>query len=93
MKKWLFFLPILIGGPLLGQTNIGLVAYYPFNLAITDATGNTANAGFLPSPPEYGCGITGEALAFRGIVKSDYGTIVSPISLKWVSGNTSTFSW
>lgn len=66
MKKWLFFLPILIGGPLLGQTNIGLVAYYPFNLAITDATGNTANAGFLPTPPEFGCGITGEALAFRG---------------------------
>ncbi|MDX1939296.1 MAG: LamG-like jellyroll fold domain-containing protein [Saprospiraceae bacterium] len=60
----LFFL--LIFNVLFAQTNVGLVAYYPFNSGVADATGNTANAGIPEGNPTYGCGVLGGALQLNG---------------------------
>lgn len=48
------------------QTTAGMAAYYNFDQAATDVTGNTANAGFFQIPPQYGCGVSAESITFRG---------------------------
>jgi len=47
-------------------TTIGLVAYFPFEGSLNDATGNTANAGTALGFPYYTCGVNGDAIAFDG---------------------------
>jgi len=49
------------------QTSIGLVAYYPFDGSLTDATGTTANAGQGVGSFGYACGIEQDALIFNGV--------------------------
>ncbi len=49
------------------QTTTGLVAYYPLDSTLGDATGNTANAGFPVGSIDYSCGIFGEALRLDGV--------------------------
>lgn len=65
MRTLLLFFLIGFYGSLASQSTVGLVAYYPFDLSVNDATGNTANTGFVTRPPEFGCGVFEEALAIR----------------------------
>ncbi|MBK8705769.1 MAG: gliding motility-associated C-terminal domain-containing protein [Saprospiraceae bacterium] len=48
------------------QTNIGLVAYYSFNIGPQDDTGNSANTGVEIGDPSYVCGVSGQALRLDG---------------------------
>ena len=65
MKYHLVFIYLLCIGQLNSQSTAGLVAYYPFDLSVNDATGNTANTGFISRTPEFGCGVFQEALSVR----------------------------
>jgi gliding motility-associated-like protein len=65
MRYFLFFIGVLCLRTLHSQPTTGLVAYYPFDLSVNDATGNTANTGFISRPPEFGCGVFEEALSVR----------------------------
>mgnify|MGYP001451748664 CR=1 FL=1 len=62
----LAFLVILISYRLQAQTNIGLVAYYSFNVGPQDDTGNSANTGVEIGDPAYVCGVSGQALRLDG---------------------------
>ncbi len=49
------------------QTSVGLVAYYPLDTSLLDATGNTANNGIRNGTPSLGaCGAVGNALVLDG---------------------------
>ncbi len=48
------------------QSTAGLVAYYPFENDLKDATGNTGNQGTSFGVIDYGCGVEGEALILTG---------------------------
>ncbi len=58
---------LLLAGALQSQTTVGLVAYYPFNSGVADATGNTANAGVPDGNVSFGCGVQGGALRLNGV--------------------------
>lgn len=62
----LAFLVVLISYRLQAQTNIGLVAYYSFNVGPQDDTGNSANTGVEIGDPAYVCGVSGQALRLDG---------------------------
>ncbi len=51
---------------LTAQTTAGLVAHYRFDGQLTDATGNTANAGAVTGNPYFTCGAENDAIAFDG---------------------------
>lgn len=65
MKNQLLLVALFCVASLNAQTTIGLVAYYPFDQSVNDATGNTANTGFLNHTPEYACGVFQDALSIR----------------------------
>ncbi len=48
------------------QTTTGLVAYYPFDNGLGDATGNTSNNGFEIGQITFACGVVGDAALFDG---------------------------
>lgn len=48
------------------QTTTGLVAYYPFDGDLKDATGNTGNQASSFGVIDYGCGVEGDALILLG---------------------------
>ncbi len=68
MKKYalLCFALLLSFNILSAQTNVGLVAYYPFDGNYQDATGNTANTGVTEGTPEFRCGVLNEAVLLDG---------------------------
>lgn len=66
MKNLLILLFLSVAVILSAQTNVGLVAYYPFNSSFADATGNSANAGLPQGDPAFGCGATAGALQLNG---------------------------
>jgi len=56
-------------GEVVGQgnpTDVGLVAYYPFDGNFADATGATNNGGIASGLPEYACGVIGSSVALNG---------------------------
>ncbi len=61
----LVFLP-LWGPGSYAQTELGLVAFYPFDGSLTDAQGNTANGGIESGIVEFGCGVNGQAVSLNG---------------------------
>lgn len=63
---------------LLAQTNVGLIAHYPFDTSFVDITGNSANTGDPDGDPNFFCGITGNALALDGI--DDQVVFVGPVN-------------
>ncbi len=48
------------------QSTTGLVAYYPFDGGLGDATGNTTNNGIEVGSLDFGCGVAGSATFFDG---------------------------
>lgn len=58
----LFILPLCA----ISQTNVGLVAYYAFDIGTQDGTGNSANTGVELGSPTYVCGVQGQAINFDG---------------------------
>jgi gliding motility-associated-like protein len=50
----------------LQPTTIGMVAYYPFEGNLTDATGTTSNTGAASGFPYYSCGVNGESVSLNG---------------------------
>lgn len=77
------------------QTTTGLVAYYPFNGDLGDATGNTANNGFEIGSIDFGCGVDDDAAVFdggsdeivlSGPVENEFNTEDFTISLYFKSG-------
>ncbi|MBL7790845.1 MAG: gliding motility-associated C-terminal domain-containing protein [Saprospiraceae bacterium] len=62
----LFLSIALFSFRLQAQTNIGLVAYYSFNIGPQDDTGNSANTGVEIGDPSYVCGVSGQALRLDG---------------------------
>lgn len=54
------------------QTNVGLMAYYPFDVDYQDATGNTANTGITEGSPEFRCGVEGQAILLDGATDKVY---------------------
>lgn len=66
MKFWIT-LALLAGFcSLSAQTTVGLVAYYPFDTSLVDATGNSANTGAAVGNPTYLCGVNKSAIALDG---------------------------
>lgn len=56
-------------GEVVGQgnpTDVGLVAYYPFDGNFADATGATNNGGVASGLPEFACGVIGSSVALNG---------------------------
>jgi gliding motility-associated-like protein len=47
-------------------TTIGLVAYYTFEGAFNDITGNTANTGAVTGNPYFSCGVDADAVSLDG---------------------------
>lgn len=66
MKYRFLALLVIISGFLHAQTSVGLVAYYPFNSGVADATGNTANAGIPEGNPGFSCGVSGGSIKLNG---------------------------
>ena len=64
-QSLLIFLAFCLCRVLFGQTTVSMTAYYHFDQSINDITGNTANAGIAQSPPQFGCGVSNEALSFN----------------------------
>lgn len=64
--KPLMFLLLLLTQNVFSQTRTGLVAYYPLDNSLSDATGNTNNGGFPIGDLEYSCGVVGSALFLDG---------------------------
>lgn len=66
--RWCFALLLLgctFASP--AQTNIGLIAHFPFDNSLNDATGNTANNGIPVGAPALGsCGVRDNALFLGG---------------------------
>ncbi len=60
------------------QSTVGLVAYYPFDTAFTDATGNSANVGIPIGNPNFVCGVKENAVAFKGAV--DQLNFIGPVT-------------
>ena len=58
---------ILLTTVLMAQTNVGLVAYYPFDSDFADATGSTANAGIPEGGPTFACGARDSSLRLDGV--------------------------
>ncbi len=59
----LICLAVSLSHTLAGQSTVSMTAYYHFDLTVNDITGNTANAGIAQSPPNFGCGVSNEALS------------------------------
>ncbi len=74
MKKYslLCFAFLFSFSLLSAQTNVGLVAYYPFDGNYQDATGNTANTGVPGGSPEFRCGVVNDALLLDGAADMVY---------------------
>ena len=64
----MLLLPMVMGFFVLSaQTNIGLIAHFPFDSDLSDATGNTANNGIPVGAPSLGsCGVRDNALFLGG---------------------------
>ncbi len=60
--RTLLFLFLISPLPLLTQTNDALVAYYPFEGNLGDATGSSENLGLPEGAVDFDCGVSGEAL-------------------------------
>jgi gliding motility-associated-like protein len=78
------------------QSTTGLVAYYPFDGGLGDATGNTTNNGMEIGSLEFACGVIGDAAFFDGIedeivldgpVQDEFSTTDFTVSLYFKPGN------
>jgi len=79
MSRLCLLFVLLFGlAPLAAQTTIGLVAYYPFDGSLTDATGTTANTGLGNGAFSYACGIEQNALLFNGV--NNFVRITGPVT-------------
>lgn len=78
MKYHLLACFLCLSGYLVAQTTVGLVAYYPFNTGVADATGNTANAGIPEGSPGFSCGVIGGSLRLNGA--SDQVVLLGPVT-------------
>ncbi len=66
MRIFTFLYAFLLSAVLAAQTNVGLVAYYPFEETLEDVTGNTANTGVANGNPQYVCGVKDEGILLNG---------------------------
>lgn len=74
MRVVVYSLLIVLGavagaGEVVGQgmpTDVGLVAHYTLDGNFADGTGATNNGGVASGVPEFGCGISGSAVALNG---------------------------
>ncbi len=78
MKYRLLSVFIFLTVYLKAQTNVGLVAYYPLNSGVADATGNTANAGIPEGNPGFSCGVDGGAARLNGA--NDQVVLLGPVT-------------
>jgi gliding motility-associated-like protein len=78
------------------QSTTGLVAYYPFDGGLGDATGNTTNNGIEIGSLEFACGVIGSAVFFDGIedeivldgpVQDEFSTTDFTVSFYFKPGN------
>ncbi|GJM35796.1 MAG: hypothetical protein DHS20C18_47970 [Saprospiraceae bacterium] len=66
MRIFTFLYALLFCTALSAQTNVGLIAYYPFEQSLEDVTGNTANTGTATGNPQFVCGVKGESILLNG---------------------------
>lgn len=78
------------------QTTTGLVAYYPFDGTLGDATGNTNNNGIETGSVDFACGVDGSAALFdgtndeislAGTIKDEFNTTDFTVSLYFKPGS------
>ncbi len=78
MKHILLLSLLAAASSLAAQTTNGLIAYYPFDGALTDVTGNSANTGIPSGDVLFLCGVDETALAFNGA--TDQVNIAGPLT-------------